>query len=62
VVFYCIKCTSPLANTGLVNQFVCEGCKCIYEVKVELREITNTGNNENIRKLPAARDSKIDSK
>jgi hypothetical protein len=54
--FYCIKCSNPLTNTGLVNRFICDKCKCIYEVKIELREIAN----EDIGKLPAAGDSEKD--
>lgn len=59
VTFYCIKCSGPLVNNGPINQFVCDKCKCIYEMKIEIREITH---NENIRKLPAARNSEDDSK
>lgn len=58
--FYCINCSSPLVNIGLVNQFMCEKCKCIYEVKIELRLIKRV-TDENIRKLPAAGNSKDNS-
>lgn len=52
--FFCDKCSGPLISTAIVNQLMCDKCKCIYEIRVELRLIGQI-HDDNIRKsLPAA--------
>lgn len=50
--FYCIRCSVPLAGTGKINWFVCDKCKCVYEVKIEIHEVI--GPKDDTRKLPEA--------
>jgi len=54
--FFCPHCSRGLEQTGQTNRFVCVGCRKMYEVRIELRELDRIFDDGNLRK-PALSES-----
>jgi Zn-finger nucleic acid-binding protein len=39
MLFICPKCQSPLTQIGGVNQVACDRCRCIFIIRIELKEL-----------------------
>lgn len=59
--FFCPHCHAPMEQTGQSDRMVCLSCRCIFEVRVEIREVFHgSADVGDIRKLGSPAD-RIDS-